>query len=231
MQCPIPTVDLNGLTIDVCYKHVPSISIPDAELSNLKKSVSVSNAGRWPAAPNLPEVIVRPGPGMKSPIAPEDLRDVAILVCNGEMLFIHHTQSEQANLDKAGSKSDAIGIADWPAPGIVVGPGSWVQGTIVPVNLSSLAIFVGNGEVIAIDGSQTPMAQLDEAITKGSKLGITRAMCHLLGCTHCGIGMQNNSQTDPNGLTPWYSTTPEVLYPWKRDEKGTTWYNDPFARV
>ena len=204
VQCPIPTVDLNGLTIDVCYKHVPSISIPDAELSNLKKSVSVSNAGRWPAAPNLPEVIVRQGPGMKSPIAPEDLRDVAILVCNGEMLFIHHTQSEQANLDKAGSKSDAIGIADWPAPGIVVGPGSWVQGTIVPVNLSSLAIFVGNGEVIAIDGSQTPMAQLDEAITKGSKLGITRAMCHLLGCTHCGIGMQNNSQTDPNGLTPWY---------------------------
>ena len=117
---------------------------------------------------------------MKSPIAPEDLRDVAPLVRNGEMLFIHHTQSEQANLDEAGSKSDAIGIADGPAPGIIVRPGSWMQGTIVPVDLGSLPILVGNGEVRGIDGSQTPMAQLDEAIPKGSKLGITHAMCHLL---------------------------------------------------
>ena len=97
------------------------------------------------------------------------------------MFLVHHAQSEQANLDEASSKGDAIRETYGSVPGIVVGPRSWVQCAIIPVDLGRLAILVRNGEVLAINRSQSPLPQLDEAITKSAKFGLTAAVSHLLG--------------------------------------------------
>lgn len=94
---------------------------------------------------------------MKRPIIAEDLGGVAPFVRNGEMMFVHHPQSEQANLDKARPKGNPVWKANGSAPGIVVRPRSWVHGTIPAVDLSGVTILVRNREVAGVNGSQTPV--------------------------------------------------------------------------
>ena len=192
VQCPIPTVDLNGLTSTVCHSGMPTICITDAELSNLDEAISKSNP-RGGFARTVISWMVSPWARLKGSIISKDLDNLSIFMWDGEVVLIHLSKSKLADLDELISKGNANSRAYRPTPGIVVGPGSWVQGTIVPVNLSSLAIFVGHREVVVINGSPTPMAQLDEAITHGNRIAggrmgwwcgcladlIRRYRCHL----------------------------------------------------
>ena len=180
VHCPIPTVDLNGLTSTVCHSGMPTICITDAELSNLDEPISKSNP-RGGSAWTVIGWMVSPWARIKGSIISKDLDNLSIFMWDGEVVVIHLSKSKLADLDELISKGNAFSRAYRPTPGIVVGPGSWVQGTIIPVDLGSLATLVGHREVVVINGSPTPIAQLDEAITHGNQIAAGR-MCWWCGC-------------------------------------------------
>ena len=173
VHCPIPTVDLNGLTSTVCHSGMPTICITDAELSNLDEPISKSNP-RGGSAWTVIGWMVSPWARIKGSIISKDLDNLSIFMWDGEVVVIHLSKSKLADLDELISKGNAFSRAYRPTPGIVVGPGSWVQGTIIPVDLGSLATLVGHREVVVINGSPTPIAQLDEAITHGNRIAAGR---------------------------------------------------------
>jgi len=79
VQCPIPTVDLNGLTPTVCHSGVPTICIPEAELTNLDEAVSKSNpcgGSQWTVIGGM----VSPWARMKGSIIAKDLDHLSITV-------------------------------------------------------------------------------------------------------------------------------------------------------
>ena len=112
------------------------------------------------------------GVGVDGPIGSEDLDGVAKPVRDQKVCAVTISDAKPPKLEEAISKRDACrrtGRVDGPAV-----PGrcrAWMQRPVLPEDLCRLSTLVRDTEVVVVHCCQAPLAELDEALSKGDAMG------------------------------------------------------------
>ena len=176
---PIAPEDSDGL-VSLTDHEMTSIRGTEPEVADLQEAIPIPNAAGGPGdelpCPPVP-ACCRPGKYMSVPS--ENLSSVPRNVGDGQVVAVHVCQAEVANLHEVSPEGDTMRKPDRPIPRIEVCSGSWVQRSIASEDLCSPAIAVRDTEVVWIDGCQTKLAELHEAVAPCTKALIAGAEGHI----------------------------------------------------
>jgi len=162
MKCAIIPEDLSCLSAFVCDGGVTSIDISDAPLSDLNEPITITDSRRRPDA-STPGCKIASRAWMKCAVIPEDLSCLSAFVCDGKVTTIDISDAPLSDLNEPITVTDSRRCPDASTPGCIIASRARMKCAVIPVDLSCLSAFVRHGEMIAIDISNAPLTNLNEA--------------------------------------------------------------------